>query len=54
MKTRSLAGHFLIIIIPVILAVAAPCRHGIALAAGPSRVLILPFEIMAEKDLSFL
>lgn len=54
MKTKSLANYFLIIIIPVILAVAAPCRHGIALAAGPSRVLILPFEIMAEKDLSFL
>ena len=54
MKTKSLAGHFLIISILVIATLAAPCQQGVARATGPSRILILPFEIMAEKDLSFL
>lgn len=54
MKTRSLVGHVLITITLVILAVSMSCRCGVAWAAGPSRILILPFEIMAEKDLSFL
>lgn len=54
MKTRSLAGHFLIFIILIMLTLTAPCLCGIARAVGPSRILILPFEIMAEKDLSFL
>jgi TolB-like protein len=53
-KTRSFAGHFLIIIVLTILAVTTPCWCGIARAGGPSRILILPFEVMAEKDLSFL
>ena len=43
-----------LIIILAIVAIAVPCRCGIARAAGPSRILILPFEINAEKDLSFL
>ena len=46
--------HIQLIIILAIVAIAVPCRCGIARAAGPSRILILPFEINAEKDLSFL
>ena len=54
MKTRFFTDHFLIIIVLATLTVAMPCWCGTARAAGPSRILILPFEINAEKDLSFL
>jgi len=53
-KTRFFAGHFLMIIIPTILTIAIPCWYGLARAASSPRILILPFTIYAEKDLSFL
>ncbi len=54
MKTKSFTGHLLIIIVLAILTVTTPCWCGIAMAAEPSRILILPFDVMAEKNLSFL
>ena len=54
MKMKSLIGHFLIIIVLTTMTVTTPCWCGIARAVGPSRILILPFDVMAEKDLSFL
>lgn len=51
LKLKRQSRCFILILVSLIFFV---CSVGIALADGPYRVLILPFKIHSEKDLSFL
>ncbi|MBW2593908.1 MAG: hypothetical protein JRE58_13080, partial [Deltaproteobacteria bacterium] len=50
MKPKTLSIQLIIIMLIAVM----PVFTGASQGTSPSRILILPFEVMAEKDLSFL